>query len=359
MNEEFSKTLKEDMLKQFTDAKKDLEQKISTLEEVIPQGKFPEEKSTDFSNTIDQMKEVARLIDNIINAIQDKEADFNQTEFLQNTKYENSWIKNRDKSNDIDEKLTFLANTKQKLTEVSNDKLKKYIDLGEKRIDEKIALLKKKQGTIQERQRKILNKRIADILKQQISKFKNPSVLAEKMIKNNQMVEENIKQQNAIKEMREVLNSSGSILNKFTAAKLWFVEKLTIGKIKTLQGKQGILSNKEKNIVKKDAGTSLISKMKNNAKKLLNVISEKSAPYMMPSKKWQEEHLHEFQNPETKTVPESKTPEKRKQIDVIRVLDEIYKVDEMGNIVEFLGKESKLDTTDFHYVDAELTARTR
>ena len=245
MNEEFSKTLQEDMLKQFTAAKKDLEEKISTLEEVLSKGELSEERLTDFSNTIDKMKEVAQLIDNIINAIQDKEADFNQTEFLQDTKYENSWIKNSDRLTDIDEKMKSLESAKQKLSEASSDKLKKYSDIGKERLDKKIALLKKKQGIIQERQRKILNKRVADILKQKLSKFEDTSILAEKITKNNKLAGDNTRRQSEtdskldeIGEMREALMSSGNILNKFTAAKLWFVEKLTIGKIKTLQNKE-------------------------------------------------------------------------------------------------------------------------
>ena len=364
MNEEFSKTLQEDMLKQFTAAKKDLEEKISTLEEVLSKGELSEERLTDFSNTIDKMKEVAQLIDNIINAIQDKEADFNQTEFLQDTKYENSWIKNSDRLTDIDEKMKSLESAKQKLSEASSDKLKKYSDIGKERLDKKIALLKKKQGIIQERQRKILNKRVADILKQKLSKFEDTSILAEKITKNNKLAGDNTRRQSEtdskldeIGEMREALMSSGNILNKFTAAKLWFVEKLTIGKIKTLQGKQGILVIREKSLIERNVDKSWISKMKNNVKNLFHNISETVAPYMMPSKEWQEEHVHKPKTPPVEITPENKSADENKKIDVVKVLDEIYKVDEMGNIIEFLGKENELDTTNFHYIDEELEAR--
>lgn len=379
MNEEFNKILKQDLLDQFQDAKDELEERVEKLEEVLDNNDLTDEQVAALEEAVRGMNQIVPAIDKIMSISREEDVDFNDIEFFKGTKYEKKWDKQNEKLVDIDDEINNIEEIKSEIINSNGGNYSKYTTLATSRLDKRIASLKKKQGKIQEKQRKILNQRIANLLKEKTDRFKRTNKLVDKLIKNDdKMIDADSKKEKLednrtdILMAREALNESGGLLNKATSLRLWFVEKFTAGRIKKLKSKQGILANKEKHIVKRGVGPGIISRMK-----------EYVSNFMYPSLEWEEEHVHHLNSDsepkETSTServrikPQPVTPDvinlpdklpprpivDNKKVNAVCIDGEVYEIDKDGLLVQSLGRREFINLDRINFVDEEGKKHTR
>lgn len=379
MNEEFNKVLKQDLLDQFQEAKDELEERIEKLEELLENKRLTEEQVAVLEEAVRGMNQIVPAIDKIMSIGREEDVDFNDIEFFEGTRYENRWDKQNEKLADINDTISDIEGLKAGIVNSSGGNPSKYTSLAVSRLNQRIARLKKKQGRIQEKQRKILSQRIANLLKGKMDKFKSTNKLSDKLIKNDEKIikaddkkavlEEN---RDDILTAREALNESGGLLNKFTSLRLWFVEKITVGRIKALKSKQGVLANKEKHIVKRGVGPGLISRMK-----------ERVNDFMYPSLEWENEHVHHSTStnaPKETPIPEKvriksqpvtpaviNLPDKLpprpsvddEKVNAVCIDGEVYEIDKDGLLVQSLGRREFINLNRINFVDEETKGHTR
>lgn len=347
MDEEFNKSLNEEFKEKYQNAKKLLDQRIETLANTISNDQISETNFTRINEAIIKMEKLSAEIDEALEKLETEEVDFNKTALFEGTRYEKNWNRKINSFEKTTEKLSDLDNLKTRLNSISTEKYQSLINRGNRVLENRIARLQKKNGRIQKSQRKLLNKRLTRLLKNNMRNLYGANKMADKLIKNNRKIEKTdakietlnskkdaIESQKAeLASVREILKSSKILAGISSSIPLFIKEKNLQSRIKLLQKKKGKIAKLENHIIKKNVGKSFIQRMKDRVAKLKS-IKKPEYDFIRPSEEWEDAHVHS----------ESKI------IEAIQIDDEIYEVDKYGNFIKSLGKIGEVDTSNIIFV---------
>ena len=197
---------------------------------------------------------------------------------IKNTSYEDRFVSSLEKNSNVEEKINKLNETISNVSKLGDSK---FVSRIKGTLEKRVEALKKKQGRIQNRQSKIVDKAISSKLKSYVSKVKEKGIVFDAVEKNNQNAEKNnqkIEKLTTRKEqldnIKEALNQDGSLVMKGIGASVMFHEKLTEARIKGLQSKNCVLGFTNKQLVKAGVGSSIIQKMKDKVQKFAKALGE-------------------------------------------------------------------------------------
>ena len=287
MNEELIKELNKRVIEQYTGVLNDINNKINNLEGIFnAEGLDTEEKNnlegiiTDLKSTRDKLM---LRIENLKKKDSEGKSLFFDPEnksrtIIKNTSYEDRFVSSLEKNNNVEEKINKLNETISNVSKLGDSK---FVSRIKETLEKRVEALKKKQGRIQNRQSKIVDKAISSKLKSYVSKVKEKGIVFDAVEKNNQNAEKNnqkIEKLTTRKEqldnIKEALNQDGSLVMKGIGASVMFHEKLTEARIKGLQSKNCVLGFTNKQLVKAGVGSSIIQKMKDKVQKFAKALGE-------------------------------------------------------------------------------------
>lgn len=347
MDREFNKSLNELLKEKYQAAKKLLDERIALLANTISSDRVSEEDFTKINEAITKMEKLSSELDETLKRLEKEEIDFHETALFEGTKYENSWNRKINSSEKIDEKLSNLEDIKTQLNSINASKFSSLVNRGNKILERRIASLQKKKGRIQKNQRKLLNRSLTKLLKNNMRNLYDANKMANRLIKNNQKDGKNdakiedlnskkdtIESQKAeLANVREILKSGKILTGISSSIPLSIKAKNTQARIKLLQMKKGRLARKETHIIKRNAGKPFIQKMKDKVANF-QFIKKTEYDFMKPSEEWETNHVHS----------ESQT------LEAIQIGDEIYEVDRYGNFIKSLGKVGEVDVSNINFV---------
>lgn len=287
MNEELIKELNKRVIEQYTGVLNDINNKINDLEGIFnAEGLDTEEKNnlegiiTDLKSTRDKLMlriENLKKKDSLGKSLFYDPENKSRT-IIKNTSYEDRFVSSLEKNSNVEQKINKLNETISNVSKLGNSK---FVSRIKGALEKRVEALKKKQGRIQNRQSKIVDKAISSKLKSYVSKIKEKGMLFDAVEKNNQNAEKNnqkIEELTTRKEqldnVKEALNQDGSLFMKGIGASVMFHEKLTEARIKGLQSKNCVLGFTNKQLVKVGVGSSIIQKMKDKVQKFAKALGE-------------------------------------------------------------------------------------
>lgn len=287
MNEELIKELNKRVIEQYTGVLNDINNKINDLEGIFnAEGLDTEEKNnlegiiTDLKSTRDKLMlriENLKKKDSLGKSLFYDPENKSRT-IIKNTSYEDRFVSSLEKNSNVEEKINKLNETISNVSKLGDSK---FVSRIKGALEKRIEALKKKQGRIQNRQSKIVDKAISSKLKSYVSKIKEKGIVFDAVEKNNQNAEKNnqkIEELTTRKEqldnVKEALNQDGSLFMKGIGASVMFHEKLTEARIKGLQSKNCVLGFTNKQLVKAGVGSSIIQKMKDKVQKFAKALGE-------------------------------------------------------------------------------------
>lgn len=287
MNEELIKELNKRVIEQYTGVLNDINNKINNLEGIFnAEGLDTEEKNnlegiiTDLKSTRDKLMlriENLKKKDSLGKSLFYDPENKSRT-IIKNTSYEDRFVSSLEKNSNVEEKINKLNDTISNVSKLGNSK---FVSRIKGALEKRVEALKKKQGRIQNRQSKIVDKAISSKLKSYVSKVKEKGIVFDAVEKNNQNAEKNnqkIEELTTRKEqldnVKEALNQDGSLFMKGIGASVMFHEKLTEARIKGLQSKNCVLGFTNKQLVKAGVGSSIIQKMKDKVQKFAKALGE-------------------------------------------------------------------------------------
>lgn len=287
MNEELIKELNKRVIEQYTGVLNDINNKINDLEGIFnAEGLDTEEKNnlegiiTDLKSTRDKLMlriENLKKKDSLGKSLFYDPENKSRT-IIKNTSYEDRFVSSLEKNSNVEEKINKLNDTISNVSKLGDSK---FVSRIKGALEKRVEALKKKQGRIQNRQSKIVDKAISSKLKSYVSKIKEKGIVFDAVEKNNQNAEKNnqkIEELTTRKEqldnVKEALNQDGSLFMKGIGASVMFHEKLTEARIKGLQSKNCVLGFTNKQLVKAGVGSSIIQKMKDKVQKFAKALGE-------------------------------------------------------------------------------------
>ena len=287
MNEELIKELNKRVIEQYTGVLNDINNKINNLEGIFnAEGLDTEEKNnlegiiTDLKSTRDKLMlriENLKKKDSLGKSLFYDPENKSRT-IIKNTSYEDRFVNSLEKNSNVEQKINKLNDTISNVSKLGNSK---FVSRIKGALEKRVEALKKKQGRIQNRQSKIVDKAISSKLKSYVSKIKEKGIVFDAVEKNNQNAEKNnqkIEELTTRKEqldnIKEALNQDGSLVMKGIGASVMFHEKLTEARIKGLQSKNCVLGFTNKQLVKAGVGSSIIQKMKDKVQKFAKALGE-------------------------------------------------------------------------------------
>lgn len=287
MNEELIKELNKRVIEQYTGVLNDINNKINNLEGIFnAEGLDTEEKNnlegiiTDLKSTRDKLMlriENLKKKDSLGKSLFYDSENKSRT-IIKNTSYEDRFVNSLEKNSNVEEKINKLNDTISNVSKLGDSK---FVSRIKGALEKRVEALKKKQGRIQNRQSKIVDKAISSKLKSYVSKVKEKGIVFDAVEKNNQNAEKNnqkIEKLTTRKEqldnIKEALNQDGSLFMKGIGASVMFHEKLTEARIKGLQSKNCVLGFTNKQLVKVGVGSSIIQKMKDKVQKFAKALGE-------------------------------------------------------------------------------------
>lgn len=287
MNEELIKELNKRVIEQYTGVLNDINNKINNLEGIFnAEGLDTEEKNnlegiiTDLKSTRDKLMlriENLKKKDSLGKSLFYDPENKSRT-IIKNTSYEDRFVSSLEKNSNVEEKINKLNETINNVSKLGDSK---FVSRIKGALEKRVEALKKKQGRIQNRQSKIVDKAISSKLKSYVSKVKEKGIVFDAVEKNNQNAEKNnqkIEELTTRKEqldnIKEALNQDGSLVMKGIGASVMFHEKLTEARIKGLQSKNCVLGFTNKQLVKAGVGSSIIQKMKDKVQKFAKALGE-------------------------------------------------------------------------------------
>ena len=287
MNEELIKELNKRVIEQYTGVLNDINNKINNLEGIFnAEGLDTEEKNnlegiiTDLKSTRDKLMlriENLKKKDSLGKSLFYDPENKSRT-IIKNTSYEDRFVNSLEKNSNVEQKINKLNDTISNVSKLGNSK---FVSRIKGALEKRVEALKKKQGRIQNRQSKIVDKAISSKLKSYVSKVKEKGIVFDAVEKNNQNAEKNnqkIEKLTTRKEqldnIKEALNQDGSLVMKGIGASVMFHEKLTEARIKGLQSKNCVLGFTNKQLVKAGVGSSIIQKMKDKVQKFAKALGE-------------------------------------------------------------------------------------
>lgn len=287
MNEELIKELNKRVIEQYTGVLNDINNKINDLEGIFnAEGLDTEEKNnlegiiTDLKSTRDKLMlriENLKKKDSLGKSLFYDPENKSRT-IIKNTSYEDRFVSSLEKNSNVEEKINKLNDTISNVSKLGNSK---FVSRIKGALEKRVEALKKKQGRIQNRQSKIVDKAISSKLKSYVSKIKEKGIVFDAVEKNNQnakknnqKIEELTTRKEQLDNVKEALNQDGSLFMKGIGASVMFHEKLTEARIKGLQSKNCVLGFTNKQLVKAGVGSSIIQKMKDKVQKFAKALGE-------------------------------------------------------------------------------------
>lgn len=287
MNEELIKELNKRVIEQYTGVLNDINNKINNLEGIFnAEGLDTEEKNnlegiiTDLKSTRDKLMlriENLKKKDSLGKSLFYDPENKSRT-IIKNTSYEDRFVSSLEKNSNVEEKINKLNETISNVSKLGNSK---FVSRIKGTLEKRVEALKKKQGRIQNRQSKIVDKAISSKLKSYVSKVKEKGIVFDAVEKNNQnakknnqKIEELTTRKEQLDNVKEALNQDGSLFMKGIGASVMFHEKLTEARIKGLQSKNCVLGFTNKQLVKAGVGSSIIQKMKDKVQKFAKALGE-------------------------------------------------------------------------------------
>lgn len=286
MNEELIKELNKRVISQYTGVLNDIKNKIDNLEEIFKNNITSEEKDY-LEGIINDLKSAYDKLSNRISNLKKKDSegkslfydvDNKSRTIIKNSTYENKFVNTIEENSKVEEKINKLNETINNVSKLGNGK---FISRIKGTLEKRLDGLKKKQGKIQNKQSKIVDKTISSKLKDYVSKSKNNNIVlnsvkknVENTEKNNQKIEELTTRKEQIEAVREILKQDDSLIMKGVASSIKFQEKLTEARINGLKSKNCVLGFTNKQLVKANVGSSIIQKMKDKVQKFAKAVSE-------------------------------------------------------------------------------------
>lgn len=280
MKQELIKELNKRIIVDFEQAVKELNTRIETFKETCNNGSLDGETLADLEEVIAKMEDAKKKLEYRINYFKKQDnkgisafysSDGRHRTVSEDTNYAdkfNAANSKYEKSNKDIERLNANIGIINGLNSKS-----KLINIIKKSLENRVKALEKKNGTIKNRQSKIVDKATKDKLSRYLEEIKKSDRIAGIVANNNNRINEldekkgNLmtdKQQ--LNQMKSNLLASKNLLEKGVGVMTIFDEKLTDVKIKGLQAKQGIVKFANKQVVKQGVKPSVIAKMKDKVK---------------------------------------------------------------------------------------------
>ena len=275
MNEELIKELNKRVIEQYTGVLNDINNKINNLEGIFGADGLDTEEKNNLEGIINGLKSTRDKLMLRIDNLKKKDSEGKSLFFdpenksrtiVKNTSYEDKFVSALEKNSNVEEKINKLNETISNVSKLGNSK---FVSRIKGTLEKRLEALKKKQGRIQNRQSKIVDKAISSKLKSYVSKAKEKGIVFDTVEKNNQNAEKNNQKivelttrKEQLDAVKEVLNQDGSLVMKGVASSVMVREKLTEARIKALKSKNCVLGFTNKQLVKAGVGSSVIQKMK-------------------------------------------------------------------------------------------------
>lgn len=285
MEQELIKDLNKQIIVQFVNERDALNTKIASLEKTYKSGNLDEETLTNLKEIIEKMKDVRNKLTGQIERMHEKDnkgislfqmKSKRYSTVLKGTKFEGKFANVSDKSEIISKNISNLNETIDNLKGDS-----RVVSSIKKSLEKRIEALKKKQGKIQNRQRKIVDKATKDKLSKYLKEVKKGNNMAKVVVKNNarlnkqeKRINQLLAKKNELTEVKEQLLSNKNLLVKGLGLKAMFTEKFTASRIKGLQAKNGVVNFANKQVVKRGVNPSIIQRMKEKAMTFSKAIGD-------------------------------------------------------------------------------------
>lgn len=299
MEHEFN--VNKEIIEQFEDALKDLNEKIERFEKTRDNANLDDETKNSLIEVIKKLTEDRDKIDTIVkkmNAMNKRgENPYRDTDF-KDSKFVSGYEKVSTDLKEIEKTITDLNNEKEQ----SSSKFVQEI------LSKRIEKLKKKRGKIEIKQRKIVNNAIKAQLKVLLKNSDNHRVnVVDKMIQSKSQkkididgkVEKYNKEKEELERTKKILLSNKGLGMKIDGIKVAFKGMLNSTKLDSLKRKRGIVNNIEKHVIMRAAKPSLIQRMKNNASLFGRAIKKSFEEGVNTFKSFYQNDSHE----ETKAIP--------------------------------------------------------
>lgn len=299
MKHEFN--VNKEIIEQFEDALKDLNEKIERFEKTRDNANLDDETKNSLVEVIKKLTEDRDKIDTIVkkmNAMNKRgENPYRDTDFKDN-KFVSGYEKVSTDLKEIEKTITDLNNEKEQ----SSSKFVQEI------LSKRIEKLKKKRGKIETKQRKIVNNAIKAQLKVLLKNSDNRRVnVVDKMIQSksqkkidiDEKVEKYNKEKEELERTKKIFLSNKGLGMKIDGIKVAFKGMLNSTKLDSLKRKRGIVNNIEKHVIMRAAKPSLIQRMKNNASLFGRAIKKSFEEGVNTFKSFYQNDSHE----ETKAIP--------------------------------------------------------
>lgn len=299
MEHEFN--VNKEIIEQFEDALKDLNEKIERFEKTRDNANLDDETKNSLIEVIKKLTEDRDKIDTIVkkmNAMNKRgENPYRDTDF-KDSKFVSGYEKVSTDLKEIEKTITDLNNEKEQ----SSSKFVQEI------LSKRIEKLKKKRGKIETKQRKIVNNAIKAQLKVLLKNSDNHRVnVVDKMIQSKSpkkididgKVEKYNKEKEELEKTKKILLSNKGLGMKIDGIKVAFKGMLNSTKLDSLKRKRGIVNNIEKHVIMRAAKPSLIQRMKNNASLFGRAIKKSFEEGVNTFKSFYQNDSHE----ETKAIP--------------------------------------------------------
>lgn len=286
MNEELIKELNKRVIEQYTGVLNDINNKINNLEGIFNAEGLDAEEKNNLEGIINDLKSTRDKLMIRINNLKKKDSlgkslfydsENKSRTVIKNTSYEDRFVSSLEKNSNVEEKINRLNETISNVSKLGNSK---FVSRIKGTLEKRVEALKKKQGRIQNRQSKIVDKAISSKLKSYVSKVKEKGIIFDSVEKNNQNAEKNNQKivelttrKEQLAAVKEALNQDGSLAMKSVGASVMFREKLTEARIKGLQSKNCVLGFTNKQLVKAGVGSSVIQKMKDKVHNFVKALS--------------------------------------------------------------------------------------
>ena len=271
-----------EIIEQFTNALADLDGKIGRFKNTRENAKLDNETKDSLNEVIAKLEEDKATIELIITKMEKRnnrgvnpyrESDYEDSKFVGKYDRVSKDLK------EVNESIDRLSSVNNKLSSFGDNKFAQKL---QSKLEQRISILKEKQGKIQNKQSKIVNKAVKEkleiLMKNNNRKLdrldKHIQAKSEKVSAINEKGRKLTKEKEELKEIKDALLADKGLGTKILGAEVKFKEKLTAARIASLKLKKGILNNKEKHVVMRGVKPSLIQKMKDKVSKFGRAVSE-------------------------------------------------------------------------------------
>ena len=287
MEQELINELNRKIIEQYESFLNDLSGKFKIFVEIRNERKLDDETLNNLLDVINDMKKTINSLKKQITNMKRKadqgislfqNSDKRYRSILTDNKYSDSYDKTSDKLEKTERNISKLEDNISHLDDFGNEKVVGKVKVS---LEKRLENLKKKKGSIQNRQSKIADKAIKEKLGQYVVESKTFNKIGNKIIINNDKTTEINDRQSElelskdnISRLKTELLTDKDLRNKALGVKVMFNEKLTQSRILALQAKKGTLDFEKKYLIKRGVNPSVIRKMKDKVSLFGKAVSE-------------------------------------------------------------------------------------